>query len=266
VFTHKIYYLLLIFIMIRFINLIIILPLSVLELTVARKQSLPSASYYGRDSSINLEQVVDDYDDDKRCANDTSVRNWTTAQYHCDYAISAAEAADTDITVNHPKRLRGPSAAPSNNIVASGPPLTKGTIVELYADGRNYFATPAIIDGHQVEEGYSSTGSQYYYSLLNAFTNEELPRVDPEFVHPYQAYEDGTRASCNLGRKAVGDNDGDAFMTPCVIVTHSIRKSGLVLYEVSYLASNDDDDALVNDYLPFSRVRRIHDRMNGSVI
>mmetsp|Transcript_23123 Transcript_23123/g.41303 ORF Transcript_23123/g.41303 Transcript_23123/m.41303 type:complete len:253 (+) Transcript_23123:190-948(+) len=252
--------------MIRFINLVIILPLSVLELAVARIQPLPSASYYGRDSSINSEQVVnvDAYDYDTRCANDTTSRNCTVAQQHCDYTVSSTAAADS--TVNHPKRLRGPSAAPSNNIVASGPPLTKGTIVELYANGRSYFATPAIIEGHQVEEGSSSTGSQYHYSLLNAFTNEELPRVDPEFVHPYQAYEDGTRASCNLGRKAVGDNDGDAFMTPCVIVTHSIRKSGLVLYEVSYLASNDDDDALVNDYLPFSRVRRIHDRTNGSVI
>jgi len=252
--------------MIRFINLAVILPLSVLELAVARIQPLPSASYYGRDSSINLEQVVDGYDDDMRCSNDTSAGNWTTSQHHCDYTVSSTAAADS--TVNHPKRLRGPSAAPSNNIVASGPPLTKGTIVELYADGRSYFATPAIVEGHQVEESSSSTGNQYHYSLLNAFTNEELPRVDPEFVHPYQAYEDDTRASCNLGREAVGDNDDDAFMTPCVIVTHSIRKSGLVLYEVSYLTSDDDDDddVLVNDYLPFSRVRRIHDRTNGSMI
>jgi len=253
--------------MIRFINLVIILPLSVLELAVARIQPLPSASYYGRDSSINSEQVVnvDAYDYDTRCANDTTSRNCTVAQQHCDYTVSSTAAADS--TVNHPKQLRGSSAAPSNSIGASDSPLAKGIIVELYADGKSYFATPAIVAGYQVEEGSSSIGSQYYYSLLNAFTNEELPRVDPEFVHPYQAYEDGTRASCNLGRKASSEVGDDVLMTPCLIVTHTTKKSGIVLYQVSYLTSDDDtDDALVHDYLPFSRVRRIHDRTNGSVI
>ena len=64
--------------------------------------------------------------------------------------------------------------------------------------------------------------------------------MDPELIHPYQVYEDGTRASCNMGalRKI--------YMTPCVIVSHSIRKIGVVSYQVSYL--NDEEEILVRDY------------------
>lgn len=42
-------------------------------------------------------------------------------------------------------------------------------------------------------------------------------------------------------------------MTPCVVNTSYVREhSGLILYEVSYL---DDNDSLVRETLPFSRVQ-----------
>ena len=126
--------------------------------------------------------------------------------------------------------------------------LKIGSIVELYTD-ESYFATPAIITGYEEEKSYA------HYILQNTTSNARIPRVDPEFIHPYQVYEDGTRASCNVGplRKT--------FMTPCAIVSHSIRKSGIATYQVSYL---NEEEILVHDYLPFSKVRRIHGRRNGS--
>ena len=140
------------------------------------------------------------------------------------------------------------SDIPSNNDDTNH--LKIGSIVELYTD-ESYFSAPAIITGFQEEK------SSAHYVLQNIFTDTRIPRVDPEFVHPYQVYEDGTRASCNVGalRKI--------YMTPCVIVSHSIRESGIVLYQVSYL---NKGETLVDDYLPFSRIQRIHGRRNGSLV
>lgn len=123
-----------------------------------------------------------------------------------------------------------------------------GGIVELYTD-ESYFATPAIV------MGYTEEKSSTQYSLLNTITNNRLPRVESEFIHPYRVYEDETRASCNVGalRKP--------SMTPCVIVSHSTRKSGVAIYQVSYL--NKEQNTLVDDNLPFSRVQRIHGRIPG---
>ena len=138
------------------------------------------------------------------------------------------------------------SDIPSNNDDTNH--LKIGSIVELYTD-ESYFSAPAIITGFQEEK------SSAYYILQNIFTDTRIPRVDPEFVHPYQVYEDGTRASCNVGALRT------IVMTPCAIVSHSIRKSGSALYQVSYL---DKEEILVHDYLPFSRVQRVHGRGNGS--
>ena len=108
--------------------------------------------------------------------------------------------------------------------------LKMGGMVVLYSDESN-FAVPAIIMGYNKEE--SSTR----YDLLNTVSNTHLPHVESEFIHPYQAYEEGKRASCNVGALQ------NPYMTPCVINSHSTRKSGVVLYEVSYLKK---EDVLVN--------------------
>mmetsp|Transcript_34880 Transcript_34880/g.62786 ORF Transcript_34880/g.62786 Transcript_34880/m.62786 type:complete len:194 (+) Transcript_34880:171-752(+) len=118
--------------------------------------------------------------------------------------------------------------------------LQKGGMVELYGDG-SYFATPAIITGYNKEKPSTK------YNLHNSITNQHHSGVDPEFIHPYQVYEDGTEAACNVGalRKI--------YMTPCTIDSHFIKGSGLISYQVSYL---NDFDVQVQEYLPFARVQR----------
>lgn len=148
-----------------------------------------------------------------------------------------------------------------------------GSIVELHGD-KSYFSVPAVVTGIIMDTDTDNTGSSsssYTYSLHNSITKAHLPNVDAEFVHPYQIYEDGTRASCNVGalRKV--------YMTPCAILSHTIKKrrrslrsddgdsdgsSNRVVYQVSYL--NKEGTELVKDQLPISRVQRIHGRRNGS--
>ena len=117
--------------------------------------------------------------------------------------------------------------------------LQKGGIVELYGDG-SYFATPAIIMG--IKETPSMK-----YNLHNSITNQHHSGVDPEFIHPYQVYEDGTEAACNVGalRKI--------YLTPCSVDSHFIKGSGTISYHVSYL---NEDDVQVQECLAFGRVQR----------
>ena len=80
--------------------------------------------------------------------------------------------------------------------------------------------------------------------------------LDPqEFPHnsftPYQVYTDGTEASYNVGlvRKL--------WLVPCRIESHSINNgSGFVSYRVSYLV--DEDEMPRPEFIPFSRVQRVH--------
>ena len=125
-------------------------------------------------------------------------------------------------------------------------PIKPGSIVELYSD-TSYFAIPAI-----VLEGSSSSNNEYV--IENTITHDTLPSVSSKLIHPYQIYADGTRASCNIGI------EDTVYMTPCAVRSHVVReKSGLAMYEVSYL----ENDKLVEEYMPFSRVQRIHGRRNG---
>ena len=126
------------------------------------------------------------------------------------------------------------------------PAIKPGSIVELYSD-TSYFAIPAI-----VLEGSSSSNNEYV--IENTITHDTLPSVSSKLIHPYQIYADGTRASCNIGI------EDTVYMTPCAVRSHVVReKSGLAMYEVSYL----ENDKLVEEYMPFSRVQRIHGRRNG---
>ena len=116
-------------------------------------------------------------------------------------------------------------------------------MVELYGD-ESYFATPAIIVGYNKETPYTK------YNLHNFITNQHHSGVNPEFIHPYQVYEDGTEASCNVG--TLRKNLRKIYMTPCKIDSHFIKGSGFISYQVSYL----NDDVQVQEYLPFARVQR----------
>jgi len=124
-----------------------------------------------------------------------------------------------------------------------------GNIVELY-ETDSYFATPAII----TDEFFSTNNNNEpppptkLYSLQNAITSTQLSNINSQNVHPYQPYEKGTICSCNIStlRKIK--------MIPCAIISHTIRPSSkLVVYQISYLNEND---SLVYDNLPFSRVQR----------
>ena len=130
---------------------------------------------------------------------------------------------------------------------SSSPQLFKiGTIVELYRD-ELYFATPAIITSIDNDDGSNSL------TLQNTITGSSYSTIETSHshnIHTYTQYTDGTRASCNISPP----NSNEVYMTPCVVNTSYVREnSGLILYEVSYL---DDNDSLVRERLPFSRVQR----------
>mmetsp|Transcript_23141 Transcript_23141/g.39555 ORF Transcript_23141/g.39555 Transcript_23141/m.39555 type:complete len:267 (+) Transcript_23141:109-909(+) len=181
-------------------------------------------------------------------ATTDSMGNWTAntvpqEEQDCDTPAAAPISAPT---------LDALSSDETDSVDEKFEPLRKGSIVELYAD-TSYFATPAIITG------YGDESSSITYSLENVFLNERLHDVDEQYVHPYQPYEDGTRASCSIGSLRT------KRMTPCAVVSHSIRKNSLiVMYEVSYL-NNDGTNTLISEVLPFSRVRRVHGRQNGEL-
>ena len=131
-----------------------------------------------------------------------------------------------------------------------------GNIVELY-ETDSYFAIPAII----TDEFFSTLSTDEdqpsptkLYSLQNAITSTQLLNINSQNVHPYQPYEKGTICSCNIStlRKIK--------MIPCAIISHTIRPSSkLVVYQISYLNEND---ILVYDNLPFSRVQRRRQLLN----
>ena len=142
--------------------------------------------------------------------------------------------------------------------------IKPGSIVELYSDS-SYFATPALVLEH-------SSSSSQQYAVENTITHKVVPTISSKYIHPYQPYPDGTRASCNIFSNeeltqvvnGIQEDQEEVYMTPCVILSHTIRShSKVVLYQVSYL---DGREELVEEIVPFSRVQRIHGRRNGSML
>mmetsp|Transcript_31492 Transcript_31492/g.67130 ORF Transcript_31492/g.67130 Transcript_31492/m.67130 type:complete len:229 (+) Transcript_31492:222-908(+) len=125
--------------------------------------------------------------------------------------------------------------------------LESGTVVELWGEGA-HFAPPAIITGHSLLEDLIT------YDLHMPIVGSHASSVDPQFVHPYQVYEDGTEASCNIG------NLRKRNMIPCTVDTHFVGGSGPIMYEVSWLR----DSRLVQTQLPFSKVQRVLTHKNGN--
>ena len=137
------------------------------------------------------------------------------------------------------------------------PFIKRGSIVELYSD-TSYFAIPAIVLETSSSSNNEEDDEEYTITVENTITHETLP-ISSQFIHPYTPYPDNSRASCNIAM----DND-TIYMTPCAIISHMVREnSGLVLYEVSYL---DNEENLVEEYMPFMRVQRVHGRRNGSML
>eukprot|EP00584_Thalassiosira_punctigera_P000283 CAMPEP_0172538402 /NCGR_PEP_ID=MMETSP1067-20121228/9793_1 /TAXON_ID=265564 ORGANISM="Thalassiosira punctigera, Strain Tpunct2005C2" /NCGR_SAMPLE_ID=MMETSP1067 /ASSEMBLY_ACC=CAM_ASM_000444 /LENGTH=192 /DNA_ID=CAMNT_0013323887 /DNA_START=92 /DNA_END=670 /DNA_ORIENTATION=- len=153
---------------------------------------------------------------------------------HCECILSAANATFSSAAYK-PKPRRRTHQDDDDSVH-----LKVGDIVELYGD-RSHFAVPAIVKGLKREN------SNIKYNLLNAMTNARPFGVAPEFVHPYQVYEDGIRADCNIGAMS------KIYLTPCSIVSHSINGRGFILYRVSYL---DEEEGSFPEHLPFSRIQR----------
>eukprot|EP00571_Detonula_confervacea_P003548 CAMPEP_0172314210 /NCGR_PEP_ID=MMETSP1058-20130122/21950_1 /TAXON_ID=83371 /ORGANISM="Detonula confervacea, Strain CCMP 353" /LENGTH=211 /DNA_ID=CAMNT_0013028019 /DNA_START=164 /DNA_END=799 /DNA_ORIENTATION=+ len=170
---------------------------------------------------------------------DTNQTSASKQLRHQHYDISKASPEDK----SEPGRMTSPDTS-NDDAIASY--LKVGSMVELYG-AESYFAIPATIIGYNKEKHSTK------YNLQNFISNTSQSKVDPEFVHPYQVYEDGTRAYCNVGALH------EIYMVPCKILSHSINKSGFVSYQVFY--SNEEGE-LFPEYLPFSRVQRDIRRRN----
>mmetsp|Transcript_1013 Transcript_1013/g.1454 ORF Transcript_1013/g.1454 Transcript_1013/m.1454 type:complete len:247 (+) Transcript_1013:1-741(+) len=177
----------------------------------------------------------------------------------CDAANNSADYNDNEQEQHH--HLYDAVTATSsynNDDSSSSPPehFQIGSIVELYAES-SYFAVPAVIIGYEEEQEDVKSSAQRHI-LRNSMTNNFITQVESDFIHPYQVYEDETRAWCNVGALR------SAHMVPCAIVSHSIDDGGLgITYQVRYL---NEREVLVYDDLVYSRVQRKNGRMNGRMV
>ena len=120
--------------------------------------------------------------------------------------------------------------------------LKIGSLVELYWTSSR-FAIPAVVWGKTIGQ------YEIKYNLGNAITNAVHIGVAEELIHPYQVYEEGTKAYCNVGAVRT------IKLVPCTILDHSIKRtSGFVSYQVSDDRWDDGGDYM---WLPFSRVQRV---------
>ena len=120
--------------------------------------------------------------------------------------------------------------------------LKIGSLVELYWTSSR-FAIPAVVWGKTIGK------YEIKYNLGNAITNAVHIGVAEELIHPYQVYEEGTKAYCNVGAVRT------IKLVPCTILDHSIKRtSGFVSYQVSNDRWDDGGDYM---WLPFSRVQRV---------
>eukprot|EP00584_Thalassiosira_punctigera_P004566 CAMPEP_0172540858 /NCGR_PEP_ID=MMETSP1067-20121228/11777_1 /TAXON_ID=265564 ORGANISM="Thalassiosira punctigera, Strain Tpunct2005C2" /NCGR_SAMPLE_ID=MMETSP1067 /ASSEMBLY_ACC=CAM_ASM_000444 /LENGTH=225 /DNA_ID=CAMNT_0013326779 /DNA_START=36 /DNA_END=713 /DNA_ORIENTATION=- len=149
---------------------------------------------------------------------------------------------ETTSVADKPKPQRTPHQDKSIDINDSSH-LRVGNMVELYGE-QSQFAVPVIIR----EIIHKKEISSFEYSLHNVITNRDPSGVAPEFLHPYQVYEDGTEAFCNVGAMR------ELYLTPCTVVSHSINKGGFISYRVSY---SKEGKGLYPEQLPFSRVQRL---------
>lgn len=130
--------------------------------------------------------------------------------------------------------------------------LKLGGIIELYGED-SAFGVPAKIIGIRrvLLSDDSDSRHSSKYDLHSVITNTHPANVDPKFLHPYQAYDDGTEASCNVGAMR------KIYFVPCTVVSHSAEgNGGSISYEVEYPRAVGYDRNRFPRRLPFSRVQR----------
>jgi len=151
-----------------------------------------------------------------------------------------------------PRRMATPPASSTQHDDEENQHQFKiGDIVELYGP-KSTFAMPATIIGYKKQDN----STIIKYDLQSVIHNTKPMGVAPELMYPYQVYDDGMLASCNVAEP------GRVYMAPCKIASHVIKKrGGFISYQVEYLKGVKK----VNfpEYLPFSRVqRRINQQHN----
>lgn len=125
-------------------------------------------------------------------------------------------------------------ATPSDASDDGASRLRPGSLVELYGDGSLY-AIPSVVTGRRSAK-YQLRG------LLN-----DVMSVDPEFVHPYEIYGEGTEAYCNVGASPKID------MAPCRVESHFKKEGSPVAYHVVYAKEGRGE---ARRLLPYSKVLR----------
>ena len=132
---------------------------------------------------------------------------------------------------------------------ASNTNILRG-MVEVYGDGKT--AQPGIITGYRHSE---ST-----YSVQMTVIHQHVASIDPQLVHPYRIYEDGTTGICN-----VAEDFPKLILLPCTVHSHSVTDDDrrLLSYQVTYARDDRDmvsqasgEKEMVRATLPFSRVWR----------
>jgi len=179
------------------------------------------------------------------------IAGWHCAREMQPSGMVAAQSNNTEVFTPYIVYGDAPPSPSINDDLDHGH-FPVGSIVEVRADN-SYFATPAIVVGIQ----RTKKNSSIKYDLHRTITHEWLDGIDPELIRPYQVYEDGTGASCNIALLR------NVYIAPCSVISHEVGQSGAVHYQVSYLNFNQE---LVDDILPFSRVQRVHGRKFGSLV
>ena len=125
--------------------------------------------------------------------------------------------------------------------------LKVGDIIELYGS-KGSFAVPSVVTAISNKNDDGSSDSPVpKYDIQNTITNTRINNIDQEFIHPYQVYEEGTEAHCNVGAFR------NLNMVPCTIVSSAVKKtSGFISYRVEYW----NREVRYPEYLPFARVQR----------
>eukprot|EP00581_Thalassiosira_minuscula_P013256 CAMPEP_0183734558 /NCGR_PEP_ID=MMETSP0737-20130205/44105_1 /TAXON_ID=385413 /ORGANISM="Thalassiosira miniscula, Strain CCMP1093" /LENGTH=388 /DNA_ID=CAMNT_0025968065 /DNA_START=77 /DNA_END=1243 /DNA_ORIENTATION=- len=157
-----------------------------------------------------------------------------------------AEKCDDQLSCEESRQLlRTPTIAPERSSEESSDSSSSfpvGSVVEINApDG--YFAFPATVTG--------VTNKKYH--LTHGITQFQLKNIESKFVHPYKVYNEGTEASCNVGKLR------NLVMVPCTIISQreNDRIGGGnddILYEVSAKMLGETQERIL--YLPRMRIQR----------
>ena len=120
------------------------------------------------------------------------------------------------------------------------------------------WAVPVVVDRQRCDqfEGDSESCDEndlVTYTVTDM--NGETMRVEEEFLHRYERYQEGTKALC-VEKVNVRGKDPD--VVPCLVKSSNVEKSRGVDYPVYYVVRFDADTGeLVYEYLPFQNVQRL---------